>query len=51
MIQPILDRDFVPAVYFNRKIGYYGLELDRLTDYLFWFALPESSFPPMCWRR
>ena len=36
---------YTPAVYFNRKIGYYGVELDRLTDYLFWFALPESSFP------
>ena len=34
-----------PGVYFNRKLGYYGYDLTRLTDYTFWFSLPESPFP------
>ena len=33
------------AVYFNRNIGYYGYDLSRLTDYSFWFALPEAAYP------
>ena len=36
---------YTPCVYFNRKLGYYGYDLTRLTDYEFWFALPESPFP------
>lgn len=36
---------YTPCVYFNRSIGYYGYDLTRLTDYLFWFSLPESPFP------
>lgn len=36
---------YTPCVYFNRTLGYYGYDLTRLTDYLFWFSLPESSFP------
>lgn len=36
---------YTPCVYFNRHTGYYGLDLSRMTDYLFWFALPESPFP------
>ena len=36
---------FTPCVYFNRDLGYYGYDLTRLTDYMFWFSLPESSFP------
>lgn len=36
---------YTPGVYFNRNIGYYGYDLTRLTDYMFWFALPESGFP------
>ena len=36
---------YTPCVYFNRNIGYYGYDLTRLTDYLFWFSLPESPFP------
>ena len=35
----------VPCVYFNRNLGYYGYDLTRLTDYEFWFSLPESGFP------
>ena len=33
------------GIYFNRNIGYYGCDLSRLTDFSFWFALPESTFP------
>ena len=36
---------YTPCVYFNRKLGYYGYDLTRLTDYDFWFSLPESPFP------
>ena len=36
---------YTPCVYFNRALGYYGYDLTRLTDYMFWFSLPESSFP------
>lgn len=43
--ETVKNAGYTPAVYFNRKIGYYGVDLSRLTDYLFWFALPESVFP------
>jgi len=33
------------AIYFNRNLGYYGYDLTRLTDYQFWFALPEAKWP------
>ena len=36
---------YTPCVYFNRNLGYYGYDLTRLTDYEFWFSLPESPFP------
>lgn len=36
---------YEPCVYFNRDLGYYGYDLQRLTDYAFWFSLPESPFP------
>jgi len=36
---------YTPCVFFNRKLGYYGYDLTRLTDYDFWFSLPESPFP------
>ena len=36
---------YTPCVYFNRNLGYYGYDLTRLTDYQFWFSLPESGFP------
>ena len=36
---------YTPCVYFNRDMGYYGYDLTRLTDYMFWFSLPESPFP------
>ena len=36
---------YTPCVYFNRDLGYYGYDLTRLTDYMFWFSLPESMFP------
>ena len=36
---------YTPCVYFNRDLGYYGYDLSRLKDYMFWFSLPESRFP------
>lgn len=36
---------YTPCVYFNRDIGYYGYDLSRLKEYMFWFSLPESRFP------
>lgn len=36
---------YTPCVYFNRNLGYYGYDLTRLIDYMFWFSLPESPFP------
>lgn len=36
------------CAYFNRNFGYYGYDLSRLTDYVFWFALPVSP-PELCW--
>lgn len=36
---------YTPCVYFNRDMGYYGYDLSRLTDYMFWFTLPVSPFP------
>ncbi len=36
---------YTPCVYFNRNLGYYGYDLTRLTNDLFWFSLPESPFP------
>lgn len=43
--ETIRNAGYEPGVYFNRNIGYYGYDLSRLTDYSFWFALPESPFP------
>lgn len=43
--ETIKNAGFTPAVYFNRNIGYYGYDLSRLTDYEFWFALPEATYP------
>ena len=41
----VRNAGYEPAIYFNRHLGYYGYDLSRMTDYDFWFALPESSFP------
>ena len=41
----VKNAGYEPAIYFNRHLGYYGYDLSRMTDYDFWFALPESSFP------
>lgn len=41
----IKNAGYEPAIYFNRHLGYYGYDLSRMTDYTFWFALPESPFP------
>lgn len=43
--ETVKSAGYVPCVYFNRNLGYYGYDLTRLTDYEFWFSLPESRFP------
>lgn len=43
--ETIKNAGYTPCVYFNRNLGYYGYDLTRLTDYMFWFSLPESGFP------
>lgn len=43
--ETIKNAGYEPCVYFNRNIGYYGFDLTRLTDYEFWFSLPEQGFP------
>lgn len=43
--ETIKNAGYTPAIYFNRNIGYYGYDLSRLTEYEFWFALPEASYP------
>ena len=43
--ETIKNAGYTPAVYFNRNIGYYGYDLSRLKDYVFWFALPEAAYP------
>ena len=43
--ETVKSAGYRPAVYFNRTIGYYGYDLSRLTDYDFWFALPEADYP------
>ena len=43
--ETIRSAGYTPALYFNRTLGYYGFDLTRLTDYEFWFALPEAAYP------
>lgn len=43
--ETVKNAGYVPCIYFNRNLGYYGYDLTRLTGYEFWFALPESGFP------
>jgi len=43
--ETVKNAGYTPCVYFNRNIGYYGFDLTRLTDYDFWFSLPEQGFP------
>ena len=43
--ETVKGKGYQPGIYFNRNSGYYGLDLTRMTEYPFWFALPESSFP------
>lgn len=43
--ETVKNAGYEPCVYFNRNIGYYGFDLTRLTDYEFWFSLPEQGFP------
>ena len=43
--ETIRNAGYVPCVYINRNMGYYGYDLSRLDDYQIWFSLPESGFP------
>ena len=43
--ETVKQSGYTPAIYFYRRTGYYGLDLTRMTDYVAWFALPESPFP------
>ena len=43
--QTLKNAGYEPCVYFNRTLGYYGYDLSRLTDYRFWFSLPEMGYP------
>lgn len=36
---------YTPGLYFNRHLGYYGFDLPRMQDYVWWFALPEMGYP------
>ena len=36
---------YTPGIYFNRHLGYYGFDLTRMRDYVWWFALPEMGYP------
>lgn len=37
------------GVYFNRHLGYYDYDISRLTDYMFWLALP-GEFPDFYYK-
>ena len=43
--ETLRNAGFEPCVYFNRNLGYYGYDLSRLTDYRFWFSLPDLGYP------
>ncbi len=43
--ETVRNAGYVPCVYINRNMGYYGYDLSRLDDYEIWFSLPESGFP------
>ena len=43
--ETVRNAGYPACIYFNRNLGYYGYDLTRLTDYEFWFSLPESGFP------
>ena len=48
--ETVKNAGYTPSIYFNRNSGYYGLDLTRMTDYLFWFALPESTHPSFYYK-
>ena len=46
----VLADGYTPMVYFNQNIGYTKFELDRLTDYDFWYAQypkKDAMYPAM----
>lgn len=43
------------GIYFNKLLGYYGYDLERLGNYPFWLALPDAPYPAFyyqvaCWQ-
>ncbi|MDO4815216.1 MAG: glycoside hydrolase family 25 protein [Bacillota bacterium] len=45
--ETVRDAGYEAGVYFNLDTGYYGYELARLTDYMFWCACPGDY--PYCY--
>lgn len=43
--ETVRNAGYVPCVYINRNMGYYGYDLRKLEKYQIWFSLPESGFP------
>ncbi|MCR5664636.1 MAG: glycoside hydrolase [Oscillospiraceae bacterium] len=41
----VAEAGYTPSIYFNRHTGYYGFDLKRLENCVFWFALPEAKYP------
>ena len=40
----VTNAGYDAGVYFNRKLGYYGFDLSRLSDYARWVSVP-GDFP------
>ena len=50
----VLEDGYTPMVYFNQNVGYTKFQLDRLTDYDFWYAqYPSKSamYPAMYYNH
>ncbi len=43
--ETVKNAGYIPCIYINRNMGYYGYDLSKLDDYEIWFSLPESGFP------
>ncbi len=47
--QTVANAGYDACVYFNRHLGYYELDLSRLTNYKFWLALP-GDYPDFYYK-
>ena len=43
--ETVKNAGYIPCIYINRNMGYYGYDLSKLDEYEIWFSLPESGFP------